>query len=234
MTPQSGTVAVVMPALDEEEAVTQVVTAFAEVADRIVVVDNGSKDQTAERARQSGAEVVHEARQGYGAACLRGIQHLQKDPPDIVVFADCDGTIDPRDVPRLVQPILQDEADLVLGRRDKVDRGAFPLKNRVARRLASLMVLLLHARLVRDVPPLRAARWKLIQKIRLRHPTYGLPLETVAMALRNGGRIQEVSVAYRHRAGGESKVGRNLIESLHVAILFIVLPIRFRFRRLSP
>lgn len=227
----AGEIAVLLPALDEAGNVEHVVSGFQATADRIVVVDNGSTDATAERARAAGAEVVLEPRRGYGAACLAGLDHLSEDPPEVVVFADCDGTQDPSELPHLVGPILAGQADLVLGYRK--DPGAIPVKNRVARWVYCTLLLVLYGQRVRDVPPYRAARWRTLGTLELSQPTVGFPVETVAMACRRGARISEVPVAHRERYRGRSKVGTTPLEVLQIAWIMTTTLIRLRFRRLA-
>ena len=110
-------VAVLIPALNEEEALPLVLADLARRApDRVVVVDNGSADRTAEVARAAGAEVVSEPKRGYGAACLAGLKHLTHDPPDVLIFLDGDHSDDVNDLPRLLAP-LHDGAVIIRGTR---------------------------------------------------------------------------------------------------------------------
>lgn len=222
-------VALILPALDEEAAVERVVLGFRAYASRVVVVDNGSADRTAEIAAKAGAEVVREPRRGYGRACLAGIAHLRASPPDVVAFADCDGTLDPADLPRLVAAL--EGADLVLGRRAHVQRGALPPHQRLGNRIACLGLRAYGLR-VRDVPPFRALKWSAVERLRLREPTYGLPVETLAMAARRGMRVNEVDAAYRQRVG-QSKVTGTFAGSAKAALVMGSLLVRLRFRRLA-
>lgn len=225
-------VAVVLPALDEAGAVEEVVRGFARTGARVVVADNGSRDATADVARSAGAEVVHEPRRGYGRACLAGLRALSATPPAVVAFADCDGTLDPRDLMAVAGPALADEADLVLGRRARVEHGAMPVHQRVGNGAACLALRLLYDVDVHDVPPLRAIRWGFLDRLRLQEPTYGFPIETVALSARRGGRIREVDVAYRARVG-RSKVTGTLAGSVAAAAVMASLTVRLRFRRLA-
>lgn len=222
------TVAVVLPALDEEGAVEGVVRGFRRHAERVVVVDNGSTDKTAQIARAAGAEVVQEPRRGYGRALLAGVEHLRASPPDIVAFADCDATLDPADLPRLVAAL--EDADLALGRRARLDKGALPSHQKLGNDLACIGLRAYGLR-VRDVPPFRALRWRALERLALREPTYGLPIETLAMAARMGLRIREIDVAYRRRVG-TSKVTGTLLGSVKATLVTASLLVRLRLRRL--
>lgn len=223
--------AVVLPALNEEACVATVVEEFLRTGSRVVVVDNGSSDATSARARESGAEVVHEPRRGYGRACLAGMRALEANPPEYVAFADCDGTIDPDDLDRVLHPLRQRAADLVLGRRTHVDAGAMPWHQRSGNVLFALSLRLLHGIRVRDIPPLRAARWDWAQRLQLREPTYGLPIETIVRTHRLGGRILEVDTHCRARRGGTSKVAGSWTQSLRAALHMARIVARLRSRR---
>ena len=105
-----------IPALNEEDAIGPVIAGLQGLGiRRIIVVDNGSDDKTAARAKAAGAEVVFESRRGYGQACLTGLDHLKSMPPDIVVFLDGDGADDPSDFDALIDPIRSGRAEFVVG-----------------------------------------------------------------------------------------------------------------------
>ena len=113
-------VAAVVPALNEQAAIAAVVSSLRRTAQRVIVADNGSTDDTAQTAKQAGAEVVHAARRGYGSACLAGIHHAinhHSGPPDITLFADGDGSDDHACAPDLIAPIAHAHTDLVIGSR---------------------------------------------------------------------------------------------------------------------
>lgn len=202
----SQDVAIVLPALDEAGSVETVVRGFRSMGVRVVVVDNGSSDGTGPIALAAGAEVVREERRGYGSACLAGLRHLAVDPPGIVVFADCDGTIDPEDLARLVAPIAASDADLTLGRRARRERGALPIHQRLGNTLVLLVLRIAHDVEARDIPPLRAVAWPTLQRMALRETSYGLPVETLVRAAQLRARVVEVDVSYRRRSAGRSKV----------------------------
>jgi glycosyltransferase involved in cell wall biosynthesis len=206
---------VVLPALDEEDAVDAVVRGFRRLGPRdVLVVDNGSRDATAARALAAGATVVPEPRRGYGRAVLAGLDALRRDPPRFVVFADCDGTALPEDALRLLAPLRDGTADLSLGRRPP---GALAPHQRAGNALACLALRVAVGARVHDVPPLRAATWDVLDRLRLRESTFGLPMETVARAARIGARIVEVDVDDLARRGGRSKVAGSLGGSVRAA-----------------
>ncbi|MGI8558456.1 MAG: glycosyltransferase family 2 protein [Solirubrobacteraceae bacterium] len=168
---------------------------------RPIVVDNGSSDGSGALARQLGALVVDEPRPGFGAACHAG---LVAATDDIVCFMDCDGSLDPRELPAVVAPVQAGSADLVLGRR-RPGAGAWPPHARLAN---AVLARLLRARAgvdLRDLGPMRAARRESLLSLDLRDRRFGYPLEMVLKAARQGLRVQEVPVSYKPRAG-KSKV----------------------------
>jgi glycosyltransferase involved in cell wall biosynthesis len=192
---------VVLPVLDEAEALPVVLGAMPE-GFRPVVADNGSTDGSADVARAHGAHVVHEPRKGFGAACFAG---LQAATADVVCFMDCDGSLDPRDLPRIAAPVVAGEADLVLAARD-AERGAWPLPARLANRALALELRRRTGLRLRDIGPMRAARRQELLDLGLEDRRFGWPLEMVLKAHAAGWRVQELEAPYRPRHAGRSKV----------------------------
>jgi glycosyltransferase involved in cell wall biosynthesis len=191
---------VVLPVLDEADAIPIVLGAFP-AGFRPIVVDNGSTDGSAEIARKHGALVVREPRRGFGAACFAG---LSAAAAPVVCFMDCDGSLDPAELPRVSDPVAAGSCDLMLGTR-VAESGAWPLHARVANRALSLMVRRRAGRLT-DIGPMRAARREGLLELGLQDRGFGWPLEMVLRAADAGWRIDEVPVSYRARQGGRSKV----------------------------
>lgn len=215
MTTPSNTparVSVVIPALNEEEAIGAVVRAVPrEIASEVIVVDNGSDDRTAERARAAGARVVSEPRRGYGRACRAGADAVAAGC-EIIVFLDGDGSDCPELMNRLVDPIKARTHDFVTGSRTRGqrERGSMNFQQLFAGRLAGLMLRALYGAAYTDMCPFRAIRRDALARLPMREETYGWNLEMQMRAARAGLRILEVPVAHRRRAGGESKVSGNL------------------------
>jgi glycosyltransferase involved in cell wall biosynthesis len=174
----------------------------------VVVVDNGSTDRTAEVARAAAATVTREPRRGYGAACLAGIATLRARPPEIVVFLDGDGSDDPAELERLVEPILADRADLVIGSRvlGGAERGALTPVQRFGNALATRMLRALFGARFTDLGPFRAIRWSALERLGMRDRDYGWTVEMQARAARLGMVALEVPVTSRRRRGGRSKI----------------------------
>lgn len=197
---------VIIPALDEEAAIGGVVRAVPRPLVReVLVVDNGSRDRTAEVARAAGARVVSEARRGYGAACLAGLAALAPDC-DIVVFLDGDGSDVPAELPQLVEPIFLGRAELVVGSRVRhAAPGALTRPQRVGNAIASRWLRRRFALRATDLGPFRAIRKDALDRLAMRDRDYGWTVEMQIKAARRGLRYEEVAVQYRPRVG-RSKV----------------------------
>ena len=205
-------VCVIIPALNEEETIADVVGKVPrEIAGEIIVVDNGSNDRTAERACEAGARVVAEPRRGYGRACAAGVRALGPDC-QIVVFLDGDGSDCPELMDRLVQPIVDSRYDFVIGSRTRGERepGSLNFQQVFAGRVAGLLLSWLYSVRYTDMCPFRAIRHDALAGLGMREETYGWNLEMQMRAARAGLRVLEVPVNHRRRAGGESKVSGTL------------------------
>jgi glycosyltransferase involved in cell wall biosynthesis len=203
---------VVLPVLNEAEAIPWVLGRMPQ-GYRPIVVDNGSTDGSSPIAESLGARVIHETVRGFGAACHAG---LQAAGDDVVCFMDCDGSLDPADLPVVAGPVLVSRADLVLGERVP-DAGAWPIHARVANRVLAWEVRRRTGVPLRDVGPMRAARRERLMALGLRDRRFGWPLEMVLLAARAGWRILEVPVPYGARNGGRSKVTGSIGGTLRAA-----------------
>jgi glycosyltransferase involved in cell wall biosynthesis len=191
---------VILPVLDEAAAIPWVLERMPPDCDPIVV-DNGSTDGSGDIARRLGARVIEEPVPGFGAACFAG---LEASGADLVCFMDCDGSLDPRDLPRVCERLAG--ADLVLGARVP-EPGAWPLHARTANRLLALE-LRRRARVdLRDLGPMRAARRAPLLSLGVADLRFGWPLEMVLRAAAAGWRIAEVPVPYLPRAGRSKVTG---------------------------
>jgi rSAM/selenodomain-associated transferase 1 len=238
--PQPGTsIAIVLPALNEAATIGAQVRALRAhpllrslPITRILVVDNGSNDATAEVAREAGAEVVREPRRGYGHACLAGVRAAEG--ADIVLLMDADGSDDPAGAARVADLALRGKADLVMGSRTRgrCEPGALTVQQRVGNAVGALILRLVYGVRLTDLGPVRAVHRDVLLPLDMREMGYGWSAEMLAKAARAGLCIHEVPVDYHRRAGGRSKVAGTLrgtlLASAHILRTLV------RYSRWSP
>ncbi len=220
VSPGHADVTAVIPALNEEEPIGDVVrTVLGTGVGEVIVVDNGSTDSTAERAREAGARVVSQPRQGYGRACAAGVAAVGQDC-EVVLFLDGDGSDCPESIPNLLAPIDAGTRDFVIGSRTRGRRepGSMGPQQKLAGRLAGFLCLLVYGVSYTDMGPFRAIRRDQLIRLGLREQTYGWNLEMQMRAAAKGLRILEIPVDHRRRAGGSSKVSGNLVGGLRAAV----------------
>jgi len=193
---------VILPVLDEAEALPWVLDRMP-AGYRPLVADNGSTDGSAELAAELGSRVVVEPRRGFGAACFAGLSAAETD---VVCFMDCDGSLDPRELPLVADPVLSGRAELMLGAR-RAEPGAWPLHARLANRAICLELRRRTSLTLRDLGPMRAAPRAALLDLGVRDRRFGWPLEMVLRAAGAGWRIAEVPVAYRARSGRSKVTG---------------------------
>ena len=198
----SEPVVVIMPALNEEQAVGEVIAEIPHGADEVIVVDNGSTDGTVERAQAAGATVVTEPNRGYGNACLRGLRRATSAGDAIIVFLDADRSDFPREMTALIEPIRQGTADFVLGDRGGSDR---PWHARAGTELCVWLINKLWRTDYRDLGPFRAIRRSAIDRLKMIDRTWGWTIEMQVKAAEVGLVIREVSILQRARVG-QSKI----------------------------
>ena len=202
----------IVPALDEEANIGDVVQGIARHVERVIVVDNGSTDATARLARDAGADVVVEPRRGYGRACLAGLARARAVGATTVLFLDADGSDDPDDAPLLLGPVLSGACDLALGRRDpaRTEAGAMTPAQRFGNWFAPLLMRLTMGAPYRDMPPFKACTMAALESLELADVGHGFTIELLVKAhLRDLAAI-EVLVSCRARRAGESKVSGTL------------------------
>jgi glycosyltransferase involved in cell wall biosynthesis len=222
-------IGVVIPALDEEAAIGRVVDAVPGWVDEVVVVNNASTDATATVARAHGARVIDENRRGYGVACRAGIDAL--DDSEVVVFLDGDFSDRPEQMARLVDPIVEDRADFVLGSRVCEERDGHSMTRfqRMGNCLACGLINGLWRARYSDLGPFRAIRRSALQSLELRDRNFGWTVEMQIKAVQRGLRVQEVSTSYRHRIG-HSKISGTFSGAVGAGakILFVILRSRLQ------
>ena len=205
---------VVIPAFNEEDSIGRVIEALPkDLVQEVVVVNNASTDKTVENARNAGATVLTETRRGYGFACLCGIAYAKTKQPDVVVFLDGDFSDYPEEVTKLVQPIIKNEADFVLGSRmlgrklGMTEKGALLPQAIFGNWLASFLMRLIWGARFTDLGPFRAIRFTDLLALDMQDQTYGWTIEMQIKALKAGLRYQEIPVSYRQRIGVSKVTG---------------------------
>ena len=193
---------VILPVLNEREALPIVLRAMPR-GFHPIVADNGSDDGSGDLARELGATVVVEPRRGFGAACYAG---LVASTSEVVCFMDCDGSLDPRDLPLVADPVLLGEADLVMGARH-LERGAMPPHAQLANRALAFELRRRTRRPLTDLGPMRAAKRRGLLDLGIEDRRFGWPLEMVLRAAAAEWRIEERPVPYRAREGRSKITG---------------------------
>jgi glycosyltransferase involved in cell wall biosynthesis len=224
-------VSVVIPALNEEKVIAQAVQAIPPgIAAEIIVVDNGSVDGTSEQARRAGAIVVSEPVRGYGRACRAGVRAVSQDC-EIIVQMDADLSDDPSEMPILIEPIVEEGYDLVLGSRmlGRRESGSMSAAQVFGSRLASLLIRLFYGVRYTDMGPFRAIRKSALDSLDMKQETYGWSIEMQTKAAARGLRVKEVPVTWRNRAAGQSKVAGTLSGSVRAGarIIWTILNVVF-------
>jgi glycosyltransferase involved in cell wall biosynthesis len=211
---------VIIPALNEEAAIGGVVESIRDRVDRVIVVDNGSTDKTAEIARLAGAETLFVPELGYGRACLAGIAAAPE--ADILIFMDGDGADDPDDLERLLTPIREDQVDFILGSRllGPIQKGSLTLPQILGNSLATFLMRVFWKARFSDLGPFRAIRRSSFETLNMQAPTYGWTIEMQIRALKAELRYTEIPVNYRRRVG-KSKIS-GTVKGVVLAGTFII------------
>lgn len=220
-------VALIIPVYNEAESLPAVLGQIPDCVTTVLVVDNGSTDHSAKLARHWGAQVIAEPRRGYGQACLAGIAALATlaaGPPDIVAFADGDGSDNHPQLARLLATLLENDLDLVLARRIADSHAALSVQQRFGNALATTLIQIIWGTKFQDLGPMRLIRWSALQRLHMADCNFGWTVEMQIKALQHHLRWQEVAIPYLPRLAGESKISRTLSGVLRAGakILWIV------------
>jgi glycosyltransferase involved in cell wall biosynthesis len=224
-------ITVLIPVLNEGNTLSKVLRDIPqEIVDEVVVVDNGSTDNTVSLAREWGATVLFEPRKGYGYPCLRGIKYLKGKNPDILVFLDGNYSDYPDEIPLLIAPIIKKDFDLVLGSRvlGNCEKGALRLPVRFGNFLATFLIRLFYGYQYTDLGPFRAIKFNKLLALNV-HDNFGWTPEMQALAVKKKYRVTEVPVSYR-KGTGKSKLTGNIKSVLIVGyrIIWVILKSLFR------
>lgn len=199
-------IALIIPARNEARALPSVLGAIPPCIDHVVVADNGSQDETPAVAHSLGAIVVREPTAGYGSACQAACRIMEEIGPDIVAFADGDGSDDVGAITRLIDPIVDGHADFALEHRIPVESAAMTFVQRFGNRLVTTLIRGVWGYRYHDLGPMRVLTWGALKRLDMRDHGYGWTVEMQIKALKHGLRICELAMPYRCRRAGKSKV----------------------------
>ncbi|MBI4854501.1 MAG: glycosyltransferase family 2 protein [Acidobacteria bacterium] len=221
-------IAVIIPALNEEKAIGQVLAELPlELIYQVIVVDNGSSDLTADIAHQNGAEVAFEPKKGYGAACKRGLK-LVKAEVDIIIFLDGDYSDYPQEINLLISPILNNSADMVIGSRvlGRRQKGSLTPQQIFGNWLATRLIKLFWGFNYSDLGPFRAIRAKSLAQLQMQDHNFGWTVEMQIKALKQKLKVQEVAVRYKKRLG-KSKISGTLSGTIKAGVKILYLIVKY-------
>ncbi len=230
-------IAFVIPALNEEDAIRQLLSELPHAqAEWIIVVDNASTDMTAAVAGAGGALVISEPLRGYGQACLTGFQSACELGAEIVVFMDGDGSDDPADLPMMLAPVLEGRAEMTIGSRvtARAERGSVPPQARLGNWLVSRLLRLFYHAPIHDIGSFRVVRCSALQTLHMREMTFGWPVEMLVKMARARYRILELPIHYRRRSHGRSKVAGTLMGSVKAAYYMLRTTLRYAWEQGGP
>ena len=223
-------ISVIIPALNEEESIGQVLNDIpGEIVEEVIVVDNGSNDDTVTVANSLGARVIREPLKGYGAACLKGISMLKQDT-DIVVFLDADYSDYPQDLHTVVKPIVTGKAEMVIGSRmsGTREKGALLPQAVFGNKLATFLIRLFWGFKYTDLGPFRAIKYKDLLALNMMDKNFGWTVEMQIKALKKGLKIVEVPVRYRKRIG-KSKITGTFSGTVRAGVKIIYTIFKYGF-----
>ena len=214
---------VIIPAYNEEKSIAKVIGDIpTDVVSEVIVVNNNSNDNTKTVALNAGAKVLFEKQKGYGAACLKGINSLKENTPDIVVFLDGDYSDYPEEINDLIKPIEYDDYDFVLGSRvmGETEKGALPLQSRIGSVIAGKLINLFWKVRYTDLGPLRAIKYNKLLELKMKDTWFGWTVEMQIRAAKKKYKILEIPVRYRKRIG-KSKVTGTLKGTVMASLIIM-------------
>lgn len=224
---------VIIPAINEEASIAKVITEIPNIVSEIIVVNNGSTDQTKVTAEQAGATVLDEPLKGYGNACLRGLRYIAAfdKSPDIIVFLDGDYSDYPSEMTSLLAPIIDNDIDLVIGARKAEfrEKGSMTFPQRFGNGLATTLMRWFFNSKFTDLGPFRAIKYKKLVALKMEDKTYGWTVEMQLKALKQHLKYTEIPVRYKNRIG-TSKVSGTLKGAIFAGVKILSWIFKYSFK----
>ncbi len=225
---------VIIPAFNEEESIIKVIADIPKIVDEIIVVNNNSSDNTAINAKNAGATVLTETQKGYGYACLKGMQHIekQKTKTNIVVFLDGDYSDYPEELTKIIAPIIKDNIDFVIGARVKRlrEQGSMTVPQIFGNWFATTLMTLFFRAKFTDLGPFRAIKYDKLIALKMEDKTYGWTVEMQLKALKQKLVYTEIPVNYRNRIG-ISKVSGTLKGAIFAGFKILSWIFKYSFKK---
>jgi glycosyltransferase involved in cell wall biosynthesis len=224
-------IVVIIPAYNEAESILKVVADIPQFVDEIIVTNNGSTDNTGLMAANAGSTVLTEYEKGYGAACLKAIDYIKADNYDVVVFLDGDYSDYPEEMYKIIEPILKEDYDFVVGSRmiGTREKGAMLPQAVFGNWLASFLIKLFWNCDFTDLGPFRAIKYSSLQKLKMKDRNFGWTVEMQIKAAKQKMKTTEVAVSYRKRIG-ESKVTGTVSGTINASIKILYLIFKSLFK----
>ncbi|WP_405199838.1 glycosyltransferase family 2 protein [Christiangramia sp. LLG6405-1] len=228
-----SSIKVIIPAYNEADSIGLVIAAIPDIVEEVIVVSNNSTDATEANAAAAGATVLQENRKGYGYACLKGMQYIseQSKKPNIIVFLDGDYSDYPSELVRIIQPIIEDNKDFVVGARVKEWRetGSMTFPQIFGNWLAKSLMKLFFNSTFTDLGPFRAIKYEKLLQLEMQDKTYGWTVEMQLKALRKNLDYSEIPVHYRNRIG-VSKVSGTLKGAIFAGVKILGWIFKYSFK----
>lgn len=227
-------ITVIIPAFNEQDSIAKVISEIPSIVSEVIVVNNNSSDLTAKNAEQAGATVLHQPERGYGNACLKGLDYISKQTskPDIIVFLDGDYSDYPEELIKVVNPIIDQDIDFVVGARVKALRepGAMTPQQVFGNWLATFLMKLFFKSRFTDLGPFRAIKYHKLLQLNMLDQTYGWTVEMQLKALKQKLSYTEVKLRYKNRIG-VSKVSGTVKGTIFAGIKILGWIFKYSFKK---
>lgn len=224
---------VIIPAVNEEASIAKVIAEIPKSVSEIIVVNNGSSDNTKKKAQLAGATVLDEPNKGYGNACLRGLRYVAalEKSPDIIVFLDGDYSDFPEEMTKIIAPIIEEDFDLVIGARKSSlrEKGSMTFPQRFGNALATNLMRLFFKSKFTDLGPFRAIKYNKLLSLKMQDRTYGWTVEMQLKALKQNLKYTEIPVRYKNRIG-TSKVSGTLKGAILAGVKILSWIFKYSFK----